>query len=344
MPANFSRPGSTIVPTLRYRDVPAAIEWLCNAFGFKVYRVLNGGDGTIRYAELRFGHGMIMLAAVGDTAFDKLMTQPADTGGAETQICYLFVVDATAHCAQAKAAGAKILLDVAHPNSNGRGYSCRDLEGHVWNFGTYDPQKRRSTKACGAAPRSTARRGLRLPGRAAALMVVVLTGAMVTPWEPETIILNWFEIAGGVDASGNEKNVSLLRERDIGNAEERALEATKKKLAQEREAREAAERLMRSAREQLNQVRAAREAEREGNANGARQRVARGRSAIEAEQRTTQEALDRLSQLEHTNQTHQALLAEERIAREAAEHSVQETQEAREKLAKERKDKARHRT
>ena len=21
----------------------------------------------------------------------------------------------------------------------GRGYSCRDPEGHIWNFGTYDP-------------------------------------------------------------------------------------------------------------------------------------------------------------------------------------------------------------
>ncbi|HZF33304.1 MAG TPA: glyoxalase, partial [Candidatus Angelobacter sp.] len=21
----------------------------------------------------------------------------------------------------------------------GRGYSCRDPEGHLWNFGTYDP-------------------------------------------------------------------------------------------------------------------------------------------------------------------------------------------------------------
>jgi len=66
------------------------------------------------------------------------MTQPADTGGAETQICYLFVADAAAHCAKAKAAGAEIVLDIEDADSNGRGYSCRDLEGHVWNFGTYD--------------------------------------------------------------------------------------------------------------------------------------------------------------------------------------------------------------
>ncbi len=27
--------GSTIIPSLRYRDPHAAIEWLCQAFGFK---------------------------------------------------------------------------------------------------------------------------------------------------------------------------------------------------------------------------------------------------------------------------------------------------------------------
>jgi uncharacterized glyoxalase superfamily protein PhnB len=346
MAANFSRPGSTIVPTLRYRDVPAAIEWLCNAFGFKVYRVLNGGDGTIRYAELTFGHGMIMLAAVGDTAFDKLMTQPADTGGAETQICYLFVVDATAHCAQAKAAGAKILLDVADPDSNGRGYSCRDLEGHVWNFGTYDPQKRRSTKACGAVPRSAARRALRLTGRAVALTVVALACAMVMPSEPEIIGLNRFELAADAPTSANEEDASLLRERDVRIAEERALEATKKQLVQEREARVAAESLEHNIREQLNKVRAAREvAERaatdERNVEAERQQLVRKRNAVEAEQRAAQETLLRISIVERSTDAVREHLAAERSAREEAERSAQEAQWAREKLAQESKAKKR---
>ena len=47
------------------------------------------------------------------------MTQPADTGGAETQICYLFVADATAHCARAKAAGAEIVLDIEDGTATG---------------------------------------------------------------------------------------------------------------------------------------------------------------------------------------------------------------------------------
>jgi uncharacterized glyoxalase superfamily protein PhnB len=40
---------------------------------------------------------------------------------------------------RAKAAGAKIVLDIKDEDYGGRGFSCRDLEGHLWNFGTYDP-------------------------------------------------------------------------------------------------------------------------------------------------------------------------------------------------------------
>src|SRR5262249_19242741 len=57
----------TIVPTLRYRDLAAAIEWLCRAFGFKRHVVVNGMDGSVEYAELIFGDGMIMLGPVEDS-------------------------------------------------------------------------------------------------------------------------------------------------------------------------------------------------------------------------------------------------------------------------------------
>ena len=107
MHSHANLPFGTIVPTLRYRDVAAAIAWLCNAFGFEPHLVVPGEDGTVRYAELTFGGGMIMLGPVEDTAFDELMTQPHETGGTETQICYQFVEDAAAHCARAKAAGCR---------------------------------------------------------------------------------------------------------------------------------------------------------------------------------------------------------------------------------------------
>src|SRR5215471_5791342 len=124
----------TIVPTLRYRDVAAAIDWLCTAFGFEPHMVLRAADGSVPYAELVFGDSMIMLGPVEGPSLDDLMSQPEQAGGSETQICYLFVADAAAHCTRAKAAGAKIVLELEDDASRGRGYSCHDPEGHIWNF------------------------------------------------------------------------------------------------------------------------------------------------------------------------------------------------------------------
>lgn len=52
---------------------------------------------------------------------------------------YIIVEDADAHYARATGAGAKIVLDIKDEDYGGCGYSCRDPEGHLWNFGTYDP-------------------------------------------------------------------------------------------------------------------------------------------------------------------------------------------------------------
>jgi uncharacterized glyoxalase superfamily protein PhnB len=41
--------------------------------------------------------------------------------------------------ARAKAAGAEIVMEIEDQDYGGRLYSCRDPEGHLWNFGTYDP-------------------------------------------------------------------------------------------------------------------------------------------------------------------------------------------------------------
>jgi uncharacterized glyoxalase superfamily protein PhnB len=30
-------------------------------------------------------------------------------------------------------------MDIKDQDYGGRGYSCRDLEGHIWSIGTYDP-------------------------------------------------------------------------------------------------------------------------------------------------------------------------------------------------------------
>jgi uncharacterized glyoxalase superfamily protein PhnB len=130
---------STVIPALRYRDAPAAIEWLCRAFGFEQHLVVPGENGTIAHAQLTFGNGMIMLGSARDDPFGRLVKPPRETGGVGTQSPYLIVADADAHCARAVAAGADIVFALKDEDHGGRSYSCRDPEGHLWNFGTYDP-------------------------------------------------------------------------------------------------------------------------------------------------------------------------------------------------------------
>jgi uncharacterized glyoxalase superfamily protein PhnB len=132
---------ATVIPCLRYRDAPAAIDWLCQTFGFEKQLVVPNQDGTIAHAQLSFGNGMIMLGSVlkAKPEFGRLMKQPDEIAGAETQSSYIVVLDADAMYARAKAAGAKIVIDIKDEDYGGRGFSCYDLEGHLWNFGTYDP-------------------------------------------------------------------------------------------------------------------------------------------------------------------------------------------------------------
>ncbi len=129
-----------IIPTLATGDAPAAIEWLCKAFGFQKHLVVPGTAGKIAHAQLTFRNSMIMLGSGDETGdYDRLVKHPLDARGV-TQAPYIIVNNADAHYAQAKAAGAEILFDIADQDHGGRAYTCRDPEGHVWNFGTYDPR------------------------------------------------------------------------------------------------------------------------------------------------------------------------------------------------------------
>lgn len=130
---------STIIPCLRYRDARAAIDWLCKAFGFEKHAVYEGTDGGIDHAQLVFGNGMVMLSSARDDDFGRLLAQPDETAGRETQSPCVIVADPRTHYERAKAAGAEIVVDFAEQDYGGAGYGCRDLEGHYWWFGSYDP-------------------------------------------------------------------------------------------------------------------------------------------------------------------------------------------------------------
>ncbi len=126
-----------IIPTIHYRDVAAAVDWLCNAFGFERHLVVPGENGGVMHAELVYRNGMVMLGANSGHPYDDLLCEPGDRG--VTQAPFLVVDDPDAHCAVAKAAGAEIVIELQDHSYGSREYSCRDPEGHIWNFGTYNP-------------------------------------------------------------------------------------------------------------------------------------------------------------------------------------------------------------
>jgi uncharacterized glyoxalase superfamily protein PhnB len=135
-----NRGKSTVIPALRYRDAPAAIEWLCQAFGFEKHAVYPNSDGSIAHAQLIFGDGgMVMLGSAGNERPYDVTAQPEEIGERVTQTPYLVAADCDAVYATAKAAGARMVMDIRDMDYGGRGFTCRDPEGHVWSVGSYDP-------------------------------------------------------------------------------------------------------------------------------------------------------------------------------------------------------------
>lgn len=132
-----------IIPCLTYRDAPAAIAFLCDAFGFARHAVHADPDNPsiVHHAQLVREGQMIMLSSDGgESEFQRKarMLHPADAKGV-TQTLYVVTNDVDAHAARATAAGAEILLAPTDQDYGGRNYSARDPEGYVWSFGDYDP-------------------------------------------------------------------------------------------------------------------------------------------------------------------------------------------------------------
>jgi uncharacterized glyoxalase superfamily protein PhnB len=132
---------STIFPALRYKDAPAAMEWLSNVLGCTKHAVYANEDGTIAHAELALGGGIIMLGSTKDDEHGKRFRSPEETGGVETCSVYITVADADAVYARAQSAGAEIVRPIQDMDYGSREFAIRDPEGHSWSVGTYDPWK-----------------------------------------------------------------------------------------------------------------------------------------------------------------------------------------------------------
>ena len=113
-----------IIPYLFYRDVPAALDFLCGAFGFKE-EMRTGTPSGGMHGEASF-QGQLVMMGQGS------LRAPHDVGAA-TMGVFIYLDDVDKHYTVAKAAGAEIV----HPPKDveyGRTYWANDPEGHPWFF------------------------------------------------------------------------------------------------------------------------------------------------------------------------------------------------------------------
>ena len=124
-----------------YQDARAAIDWLCQAFGFAVRLKVEGEGGRVEHSELTYGEGLVMVGQEGGSSAERpwkaRMRSPRSVDGANTQCLMLFVDDADAHCAHARQHGAQIVEEPAtHDYGDDywtdRSYGALDPEGHLW--------------------------------------------------------------------------------------------------------------------------------------------------------------------------------------------------------------------
>lgn len=119
-------------PSLTYRDVETAIQFLRDAFGFEPVEVGADAEGNIRFASMQYGDGLVLLQP----------DLPEELHGSHLGHgwVYVSVPDVDSHYERARAAGA-ILLGPPHDAFDGglRGYSVRDHEGNLWSFATEAP-------------------------------------------------------------------------------------------------------------------------------------------------------------------------------------------------------------
>jgi uncharacterized glyoxalase superfamily protein PhnB len=250
-----------LVPLIRYRDVAAAVDWLSTAFGFEKRNIVTDPDGSIAYAELSYGRGIVMLGPVGQSNLDRLLKQPDEVGGAGTQSVYVAVDDVESHFKHARSAGADIVLEFGSEEAGDRAYAARDPEGHVWNFGAYSPWPAVAVpKLAAAAEPAFAGRPSRaqsiLGGAVAALAVASVAGLATLDAQkpvPRFIAAPAAPASTGNDAETIALKETLAREAHARQEAARTAAAIREELAREREQRLAAETARNTLRDQLAQ-------------------------------------------------------------------------------------------
>jgi uncharacterized glyoxalase superfamily protein PhnB len=120
-----------IYPSLAYADVGRAAEWLARVFGFELGLEIEGDEHAQAYAELRLGEGDTwILLSRSNTGLPMYPDRPG---------FYVHVRDIESHYARATSEGAEIVQALERTDYATREYVARDLEGNLWQFGTFLP-------------------------------------------------------------------------------------------------------------------------------------------------------------------------------------------------------------
>ncbi len=122
-----------VIPMLSYADAPAALEFLCKAFGFEERFRVARPDGGIMHAEVGFQDNVVMLA----TASKQMGQASPEDLPLRHGLIVCYVDDVDAHYARAKSAGAKLLSEPTDQFYGDRTYRAVDPEGHEWFFHTH---------------------------------------------------------------------------------------------------------------------------------------------------------------------------------------------------------------
>ena len=125
-----------IFPMLAYDDAPAAIDFLCSAFGFHERSRMKGRDGTIGHAEIELLGNVVMLATTWKAGG---MASPGELPGLPSQL-FCEVDDVDAHFRRAREAGAVIVTEPENQGHGFRTYRAMDCEGHRWLFASRIPE------------------------------------------------------------------------------------------------------------------------------------------------------------------------------------------------------------
>jgi uncharacterized glyoxalase superfamily protein PhnB len=117
-----------IVPRLIYADAPAAIEFLCKAFGFRERFRHREPDGRVGHCELTYADNLIALSSVYEGFGDSPLKLPTTSSA-----LWVYVDDVDKHYAHARDNGATITMELVEDHGM-RFYRATDLEGHRWVF------------------------------------------------------------------------------------------------------------------------------------------------------------------------------------------------------------------